>query len=161
MRNALPNGQRAARPGTSTEVIPCVPPGVEFLKFGLIGSVGEDLAPMVRGEGIRLYLVIDDKSIHLETRTSCADPLPLGPTKAKTSRLAERAGTRRALPTRLRRSFEKSGRRTYVKWRSCRSNNMRRRLSRARGPLVATRISGARARRLSLQNSRRYRKKHL
>ena len=72
MRSALPNGQRAVHPGTFIEVISRFPPGVEFRKFGPIGSVGDELGAMVRGDGRRLYLALDDKGSHLATRATCA-----------------------------------------------------------------------------------------
>ena len=73
MRAALPKGQRAVHPETFIELIDRSPPGVEFRKFGPIGSVGKELASMVRGGGRRVYLFLDDKGRRLETRTSCSD----------------------------------------------------------------------------------------
>ena len=70
MRGALPKGQRAVRPETFIDVISCFPTGVEFRKFGPIGSVGEELGSTVRGDGRRLYLVLDDKGSRLATRAT-------------------------------------------------------------------------------------------
>ena len=76
MRDALPNGQRAATPVTFVAIISRAPHGVQFRKFGPIGSVGEELGSMVRGDGRRIYLVLDEKGRRLETMTSCEEPTP-------------------------------------------------------------------------------------
>ena len=74
MRDALPKGQRAVHPETFIDVVSRFPPGVRFRKFGPIGSVGSDLSSAVRDGGRRLYLVLDDKGAHLETRQTCSAP---------------------------------------------------------------------------------------
>ena len=99
IRGALPNGQRAVRPETFAGLISRLPPGVEFRKFGPIGPVGGELGSMVRGDGRRDYLVLDDKGRHLETRTSCTElTLDRCPERAQPSCLEERDGTSRTLP---------------------------------------------------------------
>ena len=74
MRGSLPKGHRAVRPETFVDAVSRFPHGARFGKFGPIGSVGGDLASTARGDRMRLYLVLDDKGTHLETRQTCPAP---------------------------------------------------------------------------------------